>query len=93
MATNRLPSTREEAWRWADLDALRAAAASGHSVAPTAASLDLDGPRLVFVDGVFAPEQSNPGRLVVEAPDLTTAHPLGAQASGTGWSLTLGAAE
>ncbi|WP_394653678.1 SufB/SufD family protein [uncultured Sphingomonas sp.] len=93
MATVTLPSTREESWRWADLEALRAAAASERSVAPASALLGLDGPRLVFVDGVFAPEQSNPGRLVVEALDMTTPHPLGAQASGTGWSLTLDAAE
>lgn len=93
MATLALPNPREEAWRWADLETLRTAAASERSSLPAAASLGLDGPRLVFVDGVFAPEQSAPGRLVVEALNLTTAHPLGAQASGTGWSLTLDATQ
>lgn len=88
-----LPSPRSEAWRWAGLDALRAAADSERTAGPAPVSLELDGPRLVFVDGVYDAAASRPGRLSIGTLDLATEHPLGAQASGNGWSLTLDAAQ
>jgi len=86
-----LPSAREEAWRWADLDALRAAAElpTSGGVDPRALFLDLDGPRLLFVDGVFEPAHSRPGRVKVELLALSSEHPLGGQANGEGWELVL----
>ncbi len=93
MATLLLPTHRDEAWRWSDLPALQAAAALPRiSVAPPE-PLSLGGARLVFVDGVFDRAQSDAGRIAVEPLALATAHPLGARVTGTGWSLTLDAAQ
>lgn len=87
-----LPTNRQESWRWADLAALQAAAATpaGTSAAEVAdLFLDLDGPRLTFVDGVFEPAHSRPGRVQVTPLALATDHPLGARAAGEGWALRL----
>ena len=85
-----LPSSRAEAWRWADLGGLAAAAA----LAPVARAdhgglfLDLPGHRLLFVDGVLDAEHSRPGP--VEVTDLAgSEHELGRRASGRGWRLSL----
>ena len=83
-----LPSSRAEAWRWADLGALSAAAA----LAPVAAAepewLDLPGARLLFVDGVLDDDRSRPERVTIEdhAPGE---HALGRHARGAGWALRL----
>jgi len=89
-----LPSPRAEAWRWADLGGLAAAAA----LAPIARDdhgplfLDLPGPRLLFVDGVLDAEHSIPGSVaVVEIAGGD--HELGRRAAGTGWRLSVGAGE
>lgn len=88
-----LPSPRAEAWRWADFDGLRAAAelAPGAPVDPATLFLDIDGPRLLFVNGAFEPAHSFPGPVRVEEMALETEHPLGAMARGEGWRLTLAA--
>ncbi len=94
MAT--LPTNRDEAWRWADLAALSAAAASEPAAAPgvDAGWLDLPGARIVFVDGVYDATRSMPGHVALSSLTLDTAHPLGVQASGAGgWSIDLSAAE
>jgi len=86
-----LPSSRAEAWRWADLGGLAAAAA----LAPVARAdhdalfLDLPGPRLLFVDGVLDADHSAPG--AVEIAEMYGGdHALGRRAGGTGWRLTIG---
>lgn len=85
-----LPSTREEAWRWADLGGLAAAAALAPVAEPTHEFLDLPGARLLFVDGVL-----DEGRSRLCDVRLTTLegddHALGRRAAGTGWSLRLDA--
>ncbi|HEU4959968.1 MAG TPA: SufD family Fe-S cluster assembly protein [Sphingomonas sp.] len=88
-----LPSIREEAWRWSHLDALRALAEAPHGAAPAAEAhfIGLGGPRLVFVDGVLDAGASTPGDIAIEPLNLATDHPLGRQATGPGWSLTLDA--
>ena len=81
-----LPSTRAEAWRWADLGALSAAAALAPIAAPEHSFLDLPGARLLFVDGVLDEARSTLDRVTIadiEAGD----HPLGRHAHGHGWSL------
>ncbi|WP_267378867.1 MULTISPECIES: SufD family Fe-S cluster assembly protein [unclassified Sphingomonas] len=89
MSLLELPSTRAEAWRWADLGALSAAAA----LAPVAYGqadhfLDLPGARLLFVDGVLDAGRSELGPVVLA--DLSGHdHPLGRHAQGRGWSLRL----
>ena len=90
-----LPSRREEAWRWSNLDALRALADDPHGPAPISDAhfIGLSGPRLVFVDGVFDETRSALGRVSIEPPNLATDHPLGRQATGPGWSLTLDAGQ
>jgi Fe-S cluster assembly protein SufD len=85
-----LPSTRAEAWRWADLGALAAAAALG-PVARAAHErhfLDLPGARLLFVNGVLDESASvlGPVRLAEVA---ATDHPLGRRVAGPGWRLEL----
>lgn len=85
-----LPSPREEAWRWADLPALEAAAASEQRVPgvdPASLFLDIQGPRLLFVDGAFEPAHSRPGPVTLAEMSLDTEHPLGKGAQGEGWSL------
>jgi Fe-S cluster assembly protein SufD len=90
-----LPSTREEAWRWSRLDALRALAEATPGIAQAAEAhfIGLGGPRLVFVDGTLDDKASQPGRVSIEQLALSTDHPLARQAAGTGWSLTLDAAQ
>ena len=84
-----LPSTRAEAWRWADLGGLAAAAAlapvAGRDAAPF---LDLPGTRLLFVDGRLDEARSDLRRVTLV--DLAGGeHHLGKRAAGRGWSLRL----
>lgn len=90
MSLLELPSTRDEAWRWADLGALSAAAALAPVAAPEAEFLDLPGARLLFVDGVLDEGRSVLGAVAV-AELAGGSHALGRHARGTGWSLRLGA--
>jgi Fe-S cluster assembly protein SufD len=83
-----LPSTREEAWRWADLGALSAAAALAPVAAPEHDFLDLPGARLLFVDGVLDEARSTLHHVTLS--DLSpSGHPLGRRAAGRGWRLSL----
>lgn len=94
MTTQTLPSTKQEEWRWADMRALRAAADSvreAQRVVPADLFLDIDGPRLCFIDGVFAAEHSAPGAVQVQSLAIATEHPLGRLVTGKGWALTLAA--
>ncbi len=89
-----LPHPRQEEWRWADMAALKAAAEAPRvatGVDPASLFLDLDGPRLLFVDGRFEPAHSRPGPVQVTQQTAATDHPLGSLAEGEGWSLHLGA--
>lgn len=89
-----LPSPRAEAWRWADLPALQAAADSAPAatgIDPKSLFLDIAGPRLCFVDGVFEPAHSVPGRVKIGPIVSASDHPLGGRAQGEGWMLTLDA--
>lgn len=83
-----LPSNRAEAWRWADLGGIAAAAA----LAPVAAAehdfLDLPGARLLFVDGRLDEGRSTLGPVAM-AHLAGGDHALGRRAAGTGWSLQL----
>ncbi|MGK6320812.1 SufB/SufD family protein [Sphingomonas sp. DT-204] len=85
-----LPSTRQEDWRWSDPQAIAAAAALPHGTTVVPPFLDLDGPRLVFIDGVLDRLRSAPGPVSIAPLEPETDHPLGRRAAGTGWSLTLG---
>jgi len=88
-----IPRALREDWRWADLPALEAAvdAPSAETGVDIAAHfLELEGPRLTFVDGQFEPAHSHPGKVAVERLSLGSDHPLGACATGEGWALTLG---
>jgi Fe-S cluster assembly protein SufD len=84
-----LPSTRAEAWRWADLGALAAAAALAPVARPEHDFLDLPGARLLFVDGILDESASSLGRVTL-TDIAATDHALGARAR-TGWSLRLDA--
>jgi Fe-S cluster assembly protein SufD len=96
VTTLELPSPRQEEWRWSDMAALRAAADSAPQAAgmdPASLFLDLDGPRLCFVDGMFEPAHSLPGRVQVGPIVPDTPHPLGGMTGGEGWMLVLDAEE
>jgi Fe-S cluster assembly protein SufD len=82
-----LPSTRAEAWRWADLGSLAAAAALAPVARESHAFLDLPGARLLFVDGVLDEAASQLGPVTLTAVAASD-HPLGRRAA-TGWSLRL----
>ncbi|AJP70726.1 SufD family Fe-S cluster assembly protein [Sphingomonas hengshuiensis] len=89
-----LPSPKQEAWRWADMGALRTAAESAPAttgIDPATLFLDIEGPRLCFVDGVFEPAHSRPGPVQVAPQIAATEHPLGRLAVGEGWVLRVGA--
>ena len=88
-----LPTPRMEEWRWADMAALKAAADSPRADAaidPAGLFLDIEGPRLLFVDGRFEPAHSTPGPVQVTQQVAITDHPLGSLAEGEGWSLHIG---
>ena len=64
-----LPSTRDEAWRWSDPEAIAAAAQLPWSDAAVDAGdywLALPGARLLFVDGVLDAGSSLLGSVTVE---------------------------
>lgn len=89
-----LPSPRDEAWRWSDLDTLRAAAdiaQQATGIDPASLFLDLPGARLAFIDGAFEPAHSRPGPVQLTRLEMTATHPLGALAQGEGWVLKLDA--
>ena len=82
------PSTRAEAWRWADLGGLAAAAALAPIARPEVEWLDLPGDRLLFVDGAFDADASRLDRVRLESLSGSD-HALGKHARGTGWALRL----
>jgi Fe-S cluster assembly protein SufD len=90
-----LPSNRDEAWRWSDLSALpEIAAREPGSLASPLPNLwldcEIDGPRLLFVDGKLVAEQSNLGTLEIGALQAEPVdHPLAKLAGREGWKLRL----
>jgi Fe-S cluster assembly protein SufD len=92
MSVLELPTPRLEEWRWSDMTALRAAAEAPQrptGIDPATLFLDIEGPRLLFVDGRFEPAHSRPGPVQVTKQMAATDHPLGSLAEGEGWSLHL----
>jgi len=88
-----LPSTREESWRWSDLSALPDLAERKPSgqVPPELPWIDQPGPRLLFVDGAFVAEASDPGPVEIAEVDVAAAdHALARLAGRSGWRLRLG---
>ncbi len=91
-----LPGRRTEDWRWADLSGLEALAASpANDLLPDPSRwwLDLDGPRLLFVDGRFVAGMSDARGIDVTPERGAPGHPLGdiaaARATG-GMTLRIG---
>lgn len=75
-----------EDWRWFDAAPLDALAATPRSTAPDVAQLwiDLPGPRLLFLDGVFVADASAPGPVTISAaPDMARANPYAQAASAS----------
>src|SRR3712207_1451812 len=90
-----LPSNRDERWRWSDLSALpEIAAREPAGTVPEALPwIDCarDGPRLLFVDGGLAAEQSNLGTLEIGAIEPEPRdHALARLVGREGWKLKLG---
>jgi Fe-S cluster assembly protein SufD len=90
-----LPSNRHEAWRWSDLSALPEIAARQPSGTVPDALPWIDcareGPRLVFVDGRLAAEQSNLGTIEIGSVEVQPGdHALARLVGREGWTLKLG---
>jgi Fe-S cluster assembly protein SufD len=79
-----LPSNREEGWRWSNVSALPALAEEAPSgrVPDALPWIDCDGPRLLFVDGTFVAERSDPREVRVGRSRFSTRdNPLAEYAS------------
>lgn len=90
-----LPSNREEGWRWSDLSALPEIAARQPSgtVPESLPWLECarEGPRLLFIDGKLAAEQSNLGTVQIDDIQSDPAdHALARLVGRQGWKLKLG---
>ncbi|HEX9965234.1 MAG TPA: SufD family Fe-S cluster assembly protein [Allosphingosinicella sp.] len=90
-----LPSNRAEGWRWSDLSALPGIAARAPSGAlpETLPWLDceVEGPRLLFLDGKLVADQSSPAGIEIGPVDVQAGdHALGRLAGRDGWKLKLG---
>jgi Fe-S cluster assembly protein SufD len=90
-----LPSNRSEAWRWSDLSALPEIVARQPSGTVPEALPWIDcareGPRLLFVDGKFAAEQSNLGTVEIGVIEPQHGeHALSRLVGREGWRLRLG---
>ena len=91
MSVLELPSTREEAWRYADVAGIAAAAALPADAAPLDAQalfLDLPGARVVVRDGVVDTAASDLHRVELAHVDAAE-HALGRRTAGPGWALRL----
>ncbi|HEX8534689.1 MAG TPA: SufD family Fe-S cluster assembly protein, partial [Allosphingosinicella sp.] len=90
-----LPSNRSEGWRWSDLSALPEIAARQPSGTVPEALPWIhcagEGPRLLFVDGKLAAEQSNLGTIEIGSIQVDPAdHALARLVGREGWKLKLG---
>ena len=90
-----LPSNREEGWRWSDLSALPAILQRQPSGTVPEALPWIDcvreGPRLLFIDGKLAAEQSNLGTIELGRVESSRAdHALARLVGPEGWKLRLG---
>jgi Fe-S cluster assembly protein SufD len=90
-----LPSTRHESWRWSDLSALPdiAARLPSGTVPDALPWIDCanEGPRLLFIDGKLAADQSNLGALSIGEVDVQPGeHALARLVGRKGWRLHLG---
>ncbi|AEI37684.1 MAG: SufD family Fe-S cluster assembly protein [Zymomonas mobilis subsp. pomaceae] len=89
-----LPSQNEEDWRWSKLDILEPLSQEPHGGFPLPDYLslwsDLEGPKLLFIDGVYQAEKSNPGPITIQSVKEDSKNPLALMTQGqTGWTLHL----
>ena len=95
MSLLELPSTREESWRWSDLSQLpEIAARQPTGTVPETLpwiACATDGPRLLFIDGKLAAEQSNLGTIEMGPVQTDPAdHAFIKLVGRDGWKLKLG---
>jgi Fe-S cluster assembly protein SufD len=81
-----LPTTRDEAFRWADMPALTAARALAATTATIPQAILADAIRLVFADGQLTDQ---PATLTIAPTTLASDHPLARHAAGKGHAITL----
>ena len=95
MSLLELPSNRTEGWRWSDLSALpEIVARQPAGTVPEALpwiGCAREGPRLVFIDGKLAADQSNLGTIEIGSVQANPAdHALARLVGSEGWKLKLG---
>jgi Fe-S cluster assembly protein SufD len=86
-----LPTTREEAFRWADMPALEAARALPVTTASVPDPILPEAARLVFVDGHLTDHLGQADVLTIDTLDVASDHPLARYAAGQGYGITLAA--
>jgi Fe-S cluster assembly protein SufD len=79
-----LPTTREEAFRWADMPALEAARALPVTTASVPDPILPEAARLVFVDGHLVNHLGQADALTIDSLDIASDHPLARYAAGQG---------
>ena len=85
-----LPSAKSEAWRWSDPSAIAAA----REIERPATCIDrptmfvqVEGPKLVFIDGYYDDDWSEPEGFELVPIDSESGHPLARFANGQGYGL------
>ena len=86
-----LPTTREEAFRWADMPAIEAARALPAGTGSIPEPILDNAARLVFVDGRLTDHLGQADVLTIDAVDLASEHPLARHVAGPGHAITLAA--
>jgi Fe-S cluster assembly protein SufD len=88
------PSRHEEAWRWSDpgaIEASRALSRPATAIDRSSMFVPTEGPKLVFIDGYYDPDWSEPEGFEPSPVNLTTEHALGRFANGGGYALRFAA--
>ena len=84
-----LPTSRDEAFRWADMAGLQAARDLPVAAPRLPEPILTDAARLVFVDGQLDRQASTPGDLAITPASISSDHRLARHAAGEGHAITL----
>jgi Fe-S cluster assembly protein SufD len=85
-----LPSRQEEAWRWSDpgeIETARKLVRLATRIDRPTMFVQMPGPKLVFIDGYYDPDWSEPEGFELIRIEEESTHPLGRYAAGQGYEL------